>query len=387
MNIHEYQAKELLKSYGTKVLDGVVILREEDIDKIIDNFNSKIFVVKAQIHAGGRGKAGGIKIAKNSSEAKKFAKELWGKILITNQTAAGGKKVERLYIESGCDIKKEYYLSLVVDRSNCCITCIFSTEGGIDIEYVARNSPDKIHQIHFNNILGIKPFNLRQIAFKLGIIESKSIKSLDALILSLYNAMMKSDAVQIEINPLIMDSEDELIALDAKINFDDNALFKHENILKMRDLSEEDPLETRAQNNNLSYVRMDGNIGCMVNGAGLAMATMDIIQLYGAHPANFLDVGGSADKQRISEALKIIIADNNVKAILVNIFGGIMRCDIIAQGIINAAIELNLSLPLVVRLAGTNWEIGAELLSNSGLNIITAKDLADAAKKVVNLVK
>lgn len=390
MNIHEYQAKSLLKNYNTNLLYGVPILQESDIDAVIDNFdsnsNSNIFVIKAQVHAGGRGKAGGIKIAKTSSEAKKIAKELWGKTLVTHQTDANGVKIEKLYIEAGCDITKEYYLSLVLDRANCCITCIFSSEGGVDIEHVALNSPDKIHQVHFNNITGIKPFHLRQIAFKLSILDKAQVKSLNEVILSLYKVMIEKDATQIEINPLVLSANNEFIVLDAKMNFDDNALFRHEDIAKMRDLSQEDPLEFRAQNHNLSYVRMSGSIGCMVNGAGLAMATMDIIQLYGASPANFLDVGGSADKERISEALKIIIADKNVKAILVNIFGGIMRCDIIAEGIIDAAMEINLSIPLVVRLAGTNYEVGAALLAKSGLNIVSADNLADAAQKVVNLV-
>lgn len=386
MNIHEYQAKSLLKTYGATILDGAAILSEHDIDTVIDNFNSDIFVIKAQVHAGGRGKAGGIRVAKNSSDAKKIARELWGKTLVTHQTDAKGVKVERLYVEAGCEIAKEYYLSLVLDRTNCCITFIFSSEGGMDIENVALNFPDKIHKVHFNNITGIKAFHLRQIAFKLNIIDQEQVKSLNKLVESLYKAMIENDATQIEINPLVLTSNNEFILLDAKINFDDNALFRNEKIAAMRDVTQEDPLEFKAQSHNLSYVKMSGSIGCMVNGAGLAMATMDIIKLYGAAPANFLDVGGSADKERISEALKIIIADNNVKAILVNIFGGIMKCDVIAEGIIAAAAEINLSIPLVVRLAGTNHELGAELMSKSGLNIVSADNLDDAAKKVVNLV-
>jgi succinyl-CoA synthetase beta subunit len=387
MNIHEYQAKELLKQYNVNVLDGVCILNYEDIDKAINNFNANLYVVKAQIHAGGRGKAGGVKLAKTKEQAISLAQELWGKTLVTHQTTAAGQKVQRLYVEAGCDIKKEYYLSLVLDRSNSCITCIVSSEGGVDIEEVAHNNPEKIHQFHINPATGLFPFHLRQAITQLNINNKKAASSLSKVISSSYEAMLKNDAMQLEINPLVLTADDEFVVLDAKMNFDDNALFKHKNIEELRDLAEEDELETRAQNHNLSYVRMDGNIGCMVNGAGLAMATMDIIQLYGASPANFLDVGGGADQERVTEALKIILADDKVEAILVNIFGGIMRCDIIARGIIEAVKELSLSIPIVVRLAGTNSDLGKDLLASSGLSIVPADDLSDAAMKVVALVK
>lgn len=385
MNIHEHEAKEILRQYGVPTGTGVVILNKEDIDKAIDSLEAKIYVVKAQIHAGGRGKGGGVKIAKTKEDAKKHAHTMWGMDLITHQTGPKGQKVRRLYIESGCDIKKEYYFSAVMDRGSSCITFMASTEGGMDIEEVAHSHPEKIIKVKVDPASGIQGFHGRKIAFGLGL-SGNALKSMIKVVESTYNAFVGTDASQIEINPLVETPEGEIKALDAKFNFDDNALFRHPNIVALRDLAEEDPLELRAADAGISYVRMEGNIGCMVNGAGLAMSTMDIIKYYGKEPANFLDVGGGADKARVTEAFKIILSDTGVKAILVNIFGGIMKCDIIAEGIVAAAKEIGLSVPLVVRLAGTNFELGKKILSESGLKIIPADDLADAAKKVVETV-
>ena len=387
MNIHEYQAKELLCGYGASVSKGIVVLAKEYIDSSVDNFDSEVYVVKAQIHAGGRGKAGGVKIAKNKEDAKKLAHEMWNKLLITPQTGPEGKIVQRLYIEEGSKIAHEYYFSLIVDRATSGIICIVSLEGGVDIEEVAHSHPEKVHQIYIDPVIGLSAFHLRKIAKYLQIVDNKSLKSLFRNIQSCYEMMIEKDASQIEVNPLILKDDGEFLILDAKIGFDDNALFKHKDIENLRDESEEDLLETRAQKYQLNYVRMDGEIGCMVNGAGLAMATMDIIQLYGAKPANFLDVGGGANEERVTEALSIILSDQNVKAVLVNIFGGIMRCDIIANGIVSAAKAIGLKVPLVVRLAGTNFALGKEILAKSNLPIIAADDLADAAEKVIKLVK
>ncbi len=386
MNIHEYQAKEVLRQYNVPTRPGAVILQREDIDKIIDLLNADLFVIKAQIHAGGRGKGGGVKLTKNKEEAKVIAKNMWGMNLVTHQTGPQGQKVQRIYIESGVDIKSELYLGAVIDRSNSCITFMASSEGGVDIEEVANNTPEKIIKIQIDPAIGIQSFHGRKIAFKLGF-KDDLVKQMVKIVNSVYNIFTNTDASQIEINPLVLTDDNKLVALDAKINFDDNAIAKHQFIKEMRDESEEDPLELRAAKAGLSYVKMDGNIGCMVNGAGLAMATMDIIKLYGAEPANFLDVGGSADKERVTEAFKIILSDKNVKGILINIFGGIMRCNIIAEGVIAAAQDVGLSIPLVVRLAGTNFELGKEILSNSNLKIIAATDLADAAQKIVEAVK
>lgn len=385
MNIHEYQAKEILRQYGVPTSNGVIILKKENIDQAIDSLEASLYVVKAQIHAGGRGKAGGVKVVKSKDEAKKIAHKLFGTTLITHQTSALGQKVNRLYVESGSDIVKEYYFSCVFDRASSRVTFMASTEGGIDIEEVAHNNPEKIIKTSIDPATGLQPFHCRQIAFDLGF-KDQQAKQMIKIVEATYHAFMATDANQIEINPLIIKSDGSLQALDAKINFDDNALFKHPNILSMRDEEEEDPLETRAAKAGLSYVKMDGKIGCMVNGAGLAMATMDIIKLYGAEPANFLDVGGGADRERVTEAFKIILSDPSVQGILVNIFGGIMRCDIIAEGIIAAAKEIGIKVPLVVRLAGTNFEIGKEILANSGLKIIAANDLGDAASKIVQAV-
>jgi len=385
MNIHEYQAKQILRKYGAPTGLGAVALREKEIDSVIDNLEAKVYVVKAQIHAGGRGKAGGVKIARNKEDAKAFAHAMWGVDLVTHQTGPKGQKIQRVYIESGCDILKEYYFSVVLDRTNSCITLMASTEGGIEIEEVAAKNPEKIIRVMVDPATGIQPFHARKIAFGLGF-KGEAFKSMMQIVESVYNAFVGSDASQIEINPLVQTTEGDLRALDAKINFDDNSMFRHHDIFVMRDETEEDPLEVRAGNSGLSYVRMDGNIGCMVNGAGLAMATMDIIKFYGGEPANFLDVGGGADRERVTEAFKIILSDTKVKAILVNIFGGIMKCDIIAEGIVAAAKDIGLAVPLVVRLAGTNFELGKEILAHSGLTIIPADDLADAAQKIVGTI-
>jgi succinyl-CoA synthetase beta subunit len=386
MNIHEYQAKALLSDFGVKTSKGVVIFAKDDINSAIDEFNAKLYVVKAQIHAGGRGKVGGVKLAKTKQEAKDIAHEMWGKVLVTNQTGPEGQVVGRIYVEDGCDIKHEYYLSLVMDRASSLLSFVVSKEGGMDIEEVAHDSPEKIVTIHVDPTIGLQPFHCRNIHFALGL-PVEQLKETTAFVTGIYNLFMSKDAEQIEINPLVLTSEGDLRALDAKISFDDNSLFRHKDIAALRDASQEEPLETKATSYGLSYVKMNGDIGCMVNGAGLAMATMDIIKLYGSEPANFLDVGGGADKERVSQAFKIILSDHHVKGILVNIFGGIMRCDIIAEGIIAAAKEVSLSVPLVVRLAGTNFELGREILANSGLKITPATDLADAAQKIVEIVK
>lgn len=385
MNIHEYQAKQVLNKFGVPTSHGIVILKKEDIDSLIDNFEANLYVVKAQIHAGGRGKAGGVKVVKTKDEARQHAHKMFGMQLVTHQTGPEGQIVKRVYVESGCDIEKEYYFSAVMDRAKSRVTFMASTEGGVDIEEVAETHPEKIVKVSVDPATGIQPFHCRLIGFKLGF-SGEQLKQMMKIVESTYNAFIGTDASQIEINPLVVTTEGNLLALDAKINFDDNALYRHNDILALRDEDEEDPLETRASNAGLSYVRMSGNIGCMVNGAGLAMATMDIIKLYGAEPANFLDVGGGADKARVTEAFKIIMSDPSVKGILVNIFGGIMRCDIIAEGIIAAAKDVGLNVPLVVRLAGTNFEQGKAILAGSGLKIIAADDLADAAQKIVNAI-
>ncbi|HJD67521.1 MAG TPA: ADP-forming succinate--CoA ligase subunit beta [Rickettsia endosymbiont of Bembidion lapponicum] len=385
MNIHEYQAKEILRKYGVPTSTGVVVTKTESINAAIDELNTKVYVVKAQIHAGGRGKAGGVKVVKSKEEAKKVAHDMFGINLVTHQTGPQGQKVNRLYIESGCDILKEYYFSVVFDRSASCITFIASTEGGVDIEEVAEKTPEKIIKFSVDPATGLQNFHAQGIAYELGF-KDHQVKQMKEIVKATYKAFIETDAEQIEINPLIVNKKGNLLALDAKFTFDDNGLFKYPEIMALRDQDEEDPLETRAADAGLSYVKMDGSIGCMVNGAGLAMGTMDIIKLYGATPANFLDVGGGADRERVKEALKIILSDKEVKGILVNIFGGIMRCDIIAEGIIAAAKDIGIKVPLVVRLAGTNVEKGKEILSNSGLEIILAHDLADAASKIVEAI-
>jgi succinyl-CoA synthetase beta subunit len=385
MNIHEYQAKQVLNKYGVPTSHGIVALSSEEIDEQMKNFDANLYVVKAQIHAGGRGKAGGVKVVRDKEEARKQAHEMFGKTLVTHQTGPEGQVVKRVYIESGCDITKEYYFSVVLDRATSRITFMASTEGGVDIEDVAEKTPEKIIKVSVDPATGLQAFHCRSIAFGLGF-SGEQAKQMMKIASSVYDAFISTDASQIEINPLVVTTEGDLLALDAKMNFDENGLFRNPEIAALRDEDEEDPLEVRASKNELSYVRMDGNIGCMVNGAGLAMSTMDIIKLYGAEPANFLDVGGGADKDRVTEAFKIILSDKAVKGILVNIFGGIMRCDIIAEGIIAAAKEVGVKVPLVVRLAGTNFELGKEILANSGLEIIAADDLGDAAEKIVKAI-
>ncbi len=387
MNIHEHQAKEILKEFGAPVSNGVVIFSLTEINKQISKLKSKEFVLKAQIHAGGRGKAGGVKLVKNISDLEKEAKEMMGKILVTHQTGPEGKEVKRLYIEEASDISKEFYLSCLIDRETSKIAFISSIEGGMDIEKVASENPKKIitNKIDFNNqgptdIEIEKIISVYQLDDKQKIIASKLVKSL-------FNIIVKKDASLIEINPLIITKSGELICLDAKMNFDDNAIFRRPEILKLRDLNEEDPTEIEASKHELAYIKLNGSIGCMVNGAGLAMATMDIIKLYGQEPANFLDVGGGASKEKVTAAFKLILSDKNVKGILINIFGGIMRCDVLAQGVVDAAKEINLSIPMVVRLAGTNFKEGKEILDKSNLKILSASDLNDAAKKIVEAIK
>jgi len=386
MNIHEHQAKDLLKEFGAPVSKGVVIFSLNEIDEKIKQLNSKEFVLKAQIHAGGRGKGGGVKLVKNIEELKSQAKKMLGMNLITPQTGPEGKEVQRLYIEEASDISKEFYLSCLVDRESSKVAFISSTEGGMDIEKVASETPEKIitNKIDFKNDVEldeietiIKPFNFNS---KQKLIAQKLIKAL-------YKILIEKDATLIEINPLIITKDERIVCLDAKINFDDNARFRRPEIFQLRDLNEEEPAEIEASKHDLAYIKLNGSIGCMVNGAGLAMATMDIIKLYGEEPANFLDVGGGASKEKVSAAFKLILSDKNVKGILINIFGGIMRCDVIAQGVIDVAKETNLSVPLVVRLAGTNFKEGKEILDNSGLKILSATDLNDAAKKIVEAIK
>lgn len=389
MNIHEYQAKGLLKKFGVAVPEGhpaFSVPEAVDAAKALEAAGHKVFVVKAQIHAGGRGKAGGVKVVKSVEEVKEKASHLLGMTLVTHQTGPEGKVVKRLYIEAGSSIKKEYYLSAVVDRKTKAIIFMASTEGGMDIEEVAAHSPEKLVSVKIDPASGIRSCHTRKLGFALGF-SGDILKKFSALVFSLYEAFVTTDASQIEINPLVETAEGNIIALDAKINFDDNALHRHDEIREMRDLDEEEPLEIEASKYDLSYIKMDGQIGCMVNGAGLAMATMDIIKLYGSSPANFLDVGGGATREKVTAAFKIILSDPSVKGILVNIFGGIMRCDIIANGIIEAARETNLSVPLVVRLEGTNVDLGKEILAKSGLTIIPANDLADAAEKIVKAVQ
>jgi len=386
MNIHEHQAKEILNKFGAPVSKGVVIFSLNEIDEKIKQLNSKEFVLKAQIHAGGRGKGGGVKLVKNLEELKNQAKKMFGMNLITRQTIPEGKEVKRLYIEEASDISKELYLSCLVDRASSKIAFISSTEGGMDIEKVASETPEKIitNKIDIKNEVEsdevekiIKPFNFN----------SEQKLTAQKIIKALYKILIEKDATLIEINPLVITKNDKIVCLDAKMNFDDNALFRRPEILQLRDLNEEEPAEIEASKHDLAYIKLNGSIGCMVNGAGLAMATMDIIKLYGEEPANFLDVGGGASKEKVSAAFKLILLDKNVKGILINIFGGIMRCDVIAQGVLDAAKETNLSVPLVVRLAGTNFKEGKEILEKSGLKILSATDLNDAAKKIVEAIK
>jgi len=384
MNIHEHQSKELLKKYGIPIPLGIVIFSKSEIAKKLNKKLEKSLAIKAQIHAGGRGKAGGIKIVKNLDEALKEANIMLDKTLITPQTGPNGKKVKRLYVEETCDIAREFYLSCLVDRSASKIAFISSAEGGVDIEKVAKNNPDKITTVKFSLLNKVSEEDIKKILGPFSLPE-KTKKQAYNIIQSLYKILVEKDANLIEINPLVLDKDDNLLCLDAKINFDDNALYRNPDILSFKDPNEEDPIETEASKHGLSYIKLDGKIGCMVNGAGLAMATMDIIKLYGSEPANFLDVGGGASKEKVSAALKIILSDKNVKGILINIFGGIMRCDVLAEGVVQAAKEMKLSLPLVVRLAGTNVDLGKKILKESNLKIISANNLSDAAKKIVEV--
>ena len=386
MNIHEHQAKALLGSFGVTVPNGHAAFTVDEAVSAAEKLGGPVTVVKAQIHAGGRGKAGGVKVVKTLDDVREVATELLGKTLVTHQTGPAGKEVQRLYIEEGCDIGRELYLSMLVDRASSSVTIIASTEGGMDIEEVAAETPEKIITLPINPATGLMPHHCRRVAKALAL-EGATAKQAVGFLMSLYKAFMATDAALLEINPLVVTGSGDLIALDAKMGFDDNALFRHKDVLELRDISEEDPAEVRASEFDLNYVKLDGDIGCMVNGAGLAMATMDIIKLEGGEPANFLDVGGSATKEKVTEAFKIILSDENVKGILVNIFGGIMRCDIIAEGVVSAARDLGLTKPLVVRLEGTNVEEGKKIMADSGLAIIPADDLGDAAVKIVAAVK
>tara|TARA_B100000959_G_C14902045_1_gene591389 strand:+ start:159 stop:1319 length:1161 start_codon:yes stop_codon:yes gene_type:complete len=386
MNIHEHQAKEILKRFGIFVLNGVVIHDLAEVTEKIKKLNSSNFVIKAQIHAGGRGKAGGIKIVKNFDDLNKEVKNMFGKTLITRQTGSDGKKVNRIYIEETCEVKKEFYLSCLIDRSSSKIAFISSIEGGVDIEKVSKTNPNKITTVKLDLFKSISNKEINKVIKPFDLPEKLKDKAFN-IIKSIHKILIEKDASLIEINPLVLTKNEDLICLDAKINFDDNALYRHEDILSLKDPKEIDPIELKASVHDLSYIKLNGKIGCMVNGAGLAMATMDIIKLYGSEPANFLDVGGGASKEKVSAAFKIILSDKNVKGILINIFGGIMRCDVLAQGVVDAAKEINLSIPLVVRLAGTNVELGKEILKKSNLKIISANNLSDAAKKIVEATK
>jgi succinyl-CoA synthetase beta subunit len=386
MNIHEYQAKELLKKFGVVVPKGGVAFTPDEAVKVAEGLGGPVWVVKSQIHAGGRGKGGGVKVVKSLDDVRAEATRMLGMTLVTHQTGPAGKEVGRVYVEDGCDIARELYLSLLVDRATSRVTVISSTEGGMDIEEVAEATPEKILTVTIDPVTGMSGHHARKIAFGLGL-EGKQVSSAVKFLLAMYKAFIDLDASMVEINPMVVTGAGEIIALDAKMNFDDNALYRHPEIEAMRDESEEDPAELEAGKYELNYVKLDGNIGCMVNGAGLAMATMDIIKLYGGEPANFLDVGGGATKERVTAAFKIILSDKNVEGILVNIFGGIMRCDVIAEGVVAAAKEVSLHVPLVVRLEGTNVELGRKILADSGLPIQSGENLADGASKIVKAVK
>ncbi len=385
MNIHEYQGKQLLRQYGVAVSTGLVAFSPEEAVKAAKELGTDVVVVKAQIHAGGRGKAGGVKIAKNLDEVRAYAKELLGKTLVTHQTGPEGKEIKRLLVEEGCDIKKEYYLGLVLDRATARVTLMGSEEGGMDIEEVAEATPEKIFKEIIDPVVGLTGFQARRMAFNMNI-PANLVNKAAKFMLGLYQVFIEKDAAIVEINPLVVTGGGDVIALDAKFNFDANALYRHKDILELRDFDEEDAKEIEASKYDLSYISLDGNIGCMVNGAGLAMATMDTISYYGGSPANFLDVGGGATAEKVTEAFKIILSDKNVKGIFVNIFGGIMKCDVIAEGVITAAKEVGLQVPLVVRLEGTNVDLGKKLLNESGLNIVAAGSMADGAQKIVELV-
>ena len=386
MNIHEFQAKNILNDFGVKIPKGKEAYTVNEAIKIAEDIGGNKWVVKAQIHAGGRGKAGGVKIASSIEEVKKYSEDILGMQLITHQTGSEGKKVNKIFIEEGVNIKDELYLGIVLDRSNENFVMMASTEGGTEIEEVASSNPEKIFKVHIDPLVGLQSFQARQLIFNLGLTKEVAQKA-SKFMLSLYMALEKSDGSLVEINPLVITEENDVVALDAKMNFDDNSLYRHKNIEALRDEDEEDPKELEATKYDLNYISLDGNIGCMVNGAGLAMATMDIIKLEGGNPANFLDVGGGASKERVEKAFRIILSDSKVEAVLINIFGGFMRCDVIGEGVVAAAKNIKINIPLVVRLAGTNVEKGKEILNKSGLNIISADNLGDAAYKVVQTVK
>ena len=386
MNIHEHQAKKILKKYGVAVPNGVFGHTVEELIEKSKSLKTEKYILKAQIHAGGRGKAGGVKILSNIKELTEASKEMLGKKLITHQTGPEGKTVKRLYVEESSNIEKEFYLSCLVDRASSKIAFISSDQGGMDIEEVAKKNPEKIITTKINYSKEISNENCESI-IKIFSLKDKAKEQAKNLIKAIYKMFISTDASMVEINPLILTKEENILCLDAKVNFDDNALFKHPEIAELRDFSEEDSIEIEASKHDLSYIKLDGSIGCMVNGAGLAMATMDIIKLYGEEPANFLDVGGGASKEKVSAALKLILSDKNVKGILINIFGGIMRCDVLAQGVVDAAKEMDINVPLVVRLAGTNFKEGKRILDNSGLKLISAENLDDAAKKIVKAIK
>lgn len=386
MNIHEYQAKALISKFGAKIPKGEVAFTAQEAKEVAETLAGDVWVVKAQIHAGGRGKAGGVKVVRSAQEVYDTASALLGKTLVTHQTGPQGKEVNRLYVEQGCAIAKEYYLSFLVDRETSRITVLASTEGGMDIEEVAEKTPEKIVKFSIDPLIGFMPFHGRKLAYALGFTGAQ-VNDVVKFSTALYQAFVHLDATLLEINPMVTTTEGDVMALDAKMSFDDNAHFRHSLLEDLRDETEEDPMERKAAQHELSYIKLDGNIGCMVNGAGLAMATMDIIKTSGGEPANFLDVGGGATRERVTEAFKIILSDKNVEGILVNIFGGIMRCDIIADGIVHAARDVNITVPLVVRLEGTNVKLGKEILSNSGLPIISIDDFSEAAKRIVQEVK
>ncbi|ALA54824.1 ADP-forming succinate--CoA ligase subunit beta [Shouchella clausii] len=385
MNIHEYQGKEILRSYGVAVPNGKVAFSVDEAVEAAKELGSSVSVVKAQIHAGGRGKAGGVKVAKNLDEVRTYAEEILGKTLVTHQTGPAGKEVKRLLIEEGCDIKSEYYIGLVVDRATSSVVLMASEEGGTEIEEVAEKTPEKIFKEVIDPAVGLQGFQARRIAFNINI-PKELVGQAVKFMMGLYQVFVDKDASIAEINPLVTTGDGKVMALDAKFNFDSNALYRHKDILELRDLEEEDVKEIEASKHDLNYIALDGNIGCMVNGAGLAMATMDIIKHYNGDPANFLDVGGGATAEKVTEAFKLILSDENVKGIFVNIFGGIMKCDIIADGVIAATKEVGLEIPLVVRLEGTNVELGKKMLKESGLNITAADSMADGAQKIVSLV-
>ena len=385
MNIHEHQAKDILKDFGAPITEGIIIFNSENIIEKIKDFDTDQFVLKAQIHAGGRGKAGGVKLVKKKDIINE-AKKLFGKVLVTPQTGPEGRVVKRIYIQKAYDIKKELYLSCLVDRQSSKIAFISSTEGGVDIEAVAKTNPEKIITTKVNLKQSLSSEEVKNI-LQIFQLDKNQTTTATKLVNAMYSALIKKDASLVEINPLVITKNNEILCLDAKMNFDDNAIFKHPEILELRDLNEEDPSEIEASKNDLAYIKLDGSIGCMVNGAGLAMATMDIIKLYGEEPANFLDVGGGASKEKVTAAFKILLSDKNVKGVLINIFGGIMQCDVLAQGVVDAAKDLKLNVPLVVRLAGTNFKKGKKILDESNLKILSANNLNDAAKKIVEAIK